>query len=116
MIRKRSWTNSGVCGKPFIPKALALYGLAVAVAPAIGPVLGGYITDHASWHKGLARGQIPNLEDLVIGGRDELAAVLAVVLSLSPLTLSFSRPASARGCGHFASQSPPGELAGRRDA
>ncbi len=28
----------------------ALYGMAVVLAPAIGPVLGGYITDHYSWH------------------------------------------------------------------
>ncbi|MGO9486526.1 MAG: DHA2 family efflux MFS transporter permease subunit [Rhodomicrobium sp.] len=31
-------------------QAFALYGLAVVVAPAIGPTLGGYITDTASWH------------------------------------------------------------------
>ncbi len=29
--------------------AFAFYGLAVVFAPAIGPTLGGYITDHASW-------------------------------------------------------------------
>src|ERR1700685_4539259 len=28
----------------------ARYGMAVVFAPAIGPTLGGYITDHASWH------------------------------------------------------------------
>jgi DHA2 family multidrug resistance protein len=28
----------------------ALYGMAVVLAPAIGPTLGGYITDHFSWH------------------------------------------------------------------
>ncbi|MGO8952643.1 MAG: DHA2 family efflux MFS transporter permease subunit [Rhodomicrobium sp.] len=31
-------------------QAFALYGLTVVVAPAIGPTLGGYITDHTSWH------------------------------------------------------------------
>ena len=31
-------------------QAFALYGLAVVVAPALGPTLGGYITDNASWH------------------------------------------------------------------
>jgi DHA2 family multidrug resistance protein len=30
-------------------QAFALYGLAVVVAPAIGPTLGGYITDNFSW-------------------------------------------------------------------
>ena len=30
--------------------AFALYGVAVVVAPAIGPTLGGYITDNYSWH------------------------------------------------------------------
>ncbi|MES1952284.1 EmrB/QacA family drug resistance transporter [Salinisphaera sp. S4-8] len=30
--------------------AFAIYGVAVVFAPAIGPAMGGYITDHASWH------------------------------------------------------------------
>src|SRR5512146_1900646 len=29
--------------------AFAMYGMAVVLAPAIGPTLGGYITDHFSW-------------------------------------------------------------------
>jgi DHA2 family multidrug resistance protein len=29
--------------------AMALYGMAVVLAPAIGPTLGGYITDHYQW-------------------------------------------------------------------
>jgi DHA2 family multidrug resistance protein len=28
----------------------AVYGMAVVLAPAIGPTLGGFITDHYSWH------------------------------------------------------------------
>ena len=28
----------------------AAYGVAVIVAPALGPTIGGYITDNASWH------------------------------------------------------------------
>jgi DHA2 family multidrug resistance protein len=31
-------------------QAFALYGVAVIVAPALGPTIGGYITDNASWH------------------------------------------------------------------
>ena len=31
-------------------QAFALYGTAVVVAPAIGPTLGGYITDNFNWH------------------------------------------------------------------
>jgi DHA2 family multidrug resistance protein len=31
-------------------QAFALYGLTVVVAPALGPTLGGFITDRASWH------------------------------------------------------------------
>jgi DHA2 family multidrug resistance protein len=29
--------------------AMALYGMAVVLAPALGPTLGGFITDHLSW-------------------------------------------------------------------
>jgi DHA2 family multidrug resistance protein len=29
--------------------AFAMYGMAVVLAPALGPTLGGYITDHTSW-------------------------------------------------------------------
>ncbi len=32
------------------PQAFALYGLTVVLAPAIGPTLGGYLTDAYSWH------------------------------------------------------------------
>ena len=28
----------------------AMYGMAVVLAPAIGPTLGGYLTDNYSWH------------------------------------------------------------------
>ncbi len=31
-------------------QAFALYGLTVVTAPAVGPVLGGWITDNLSWH------------------------------------------------------------------
>ena len=31
-------------------KAMSVYGFTVILAPMIGPVLGGYITDHFSWH------------------------------------------------------------------
>src|ERR1035441_3965064 len=30
--------------------AFAMYGIAIVVAPAIGPTLGGWITDNYSWH------------------------------------------------------------------
>ena len=32
------------------PMAFAMYGIAVVAAPAIGPTLGGWITDQFSWH------------------------------------------------------------------
>lgn len=31
-------------------QAFALYGMAVVIAPAIGPTLGGWLTDNFSWH------------------------------------------------------------------
>jgi DHA2 family multidrug resistance protein len=30
--------------------AFAIYGMAIVVAPAVGPTLGGWITDNYSWH------------------------------------------------------------------
>jgi MFS transporter, DHA2 family, multidrug resistance protein len=32
------------------PLAFALYGVAVLVAPTVGPTLGGWLTDNLSWH------------------------------------------------------------------
>ncbi len=32
------------------PQAFALYGLTIVLAPAIGPMLGGWLTDNLSWH------------------------------------------------------------------
>jgi DHA2 family multidrug resistance protein len=32
------------------PQAFAVYGIAVIVAPTVGPTLGGWITDNYSWH------------------------------------------------------------------
>jgi DHA2 family multidrug resistance protein len=31
-------------------QAFAIYGVAVVVAPIVGPILGGYISDNYSWH------------------------------------------------------------------
>ena len=31
-------------------QAFALYGVAVIVAPTVGPTIGGWITDNFSWH------------------------------------------------------------------
>ncbi|MGD0796356.1 MAG: DHA2 family efflux MFS transporter permease subunit [Acidobacteriaceae bacterium] len=46
-------SEQAILADTFAPKqrgqAFALYGLAVVVAPAIGPTLGGYITDNFNW-------------------------------------------------------------------
>jgi MFS transporter, DHA2 family, multidrug resistance protein len=46
-------SEQAILADTFSPKergqAFALYGLAVVVAPAIGPTLGGYITDNYNW-------------------------------------------------------------------
>jgi MFS transporter, DHA2 family, multidrug resistance protein len=46
-------SEQAILADTFSPKergqAFALYGLAVVVAPAIGPTLGGYITDNYDW-------------------------------------------------------------------
>ena len=46
-------SEQAILADTFSPKqrgmAFAIYGMAIVVAPAIGPVLGGWITDHYSW-------------------------------------------------------------------
>src|SRR5438270_10757870 len=46
-------SEQAILADTFEPKkrgvAFAVYGMAVVLAPAIGPTLGGYITDHFSW-------------------------------------------------------------------
>jgi MFS transporter, DHA2 family, multidrug resistance protein len=46
-------TEQAILADTFAPSrrgmAFAVYGMAVVLAPAIGPTLGGYITDHFSW-------------------------------------------------------------------
>src|SRR5215510_5853016 len=32
------------------PQAFALFGVAVVVAPVVGPTLGGWLSDNYSWH------------------------------------------------------------------
>ncbi len=47
-------TEQSMFADSFTPKqralAFSLYGLTVVTAPAIGPVLGGWLTDNLSWH------------------------------------------------------------------
>ena len=47
-------TEQSIFADTFTPKqrplAFALYGFTVVTAPAIGPVLGGWLTDNFSWH------------------------------------------------------------------
>ncbi len=47
-------SEQAILADTFAPKqrgmAFAIYGMAVVVAPAIGPTLGGWITDRYSWH------------------------------------------------------------------
>lgn len=46
--------SQAILADSFPPKerglAFSIYGVAVVFAPAIGPTLGGWITDHVSWH------------------------------------------------------------------
>ena len=47
-------SEQAILADTFEPKqrgmAFAIYGMAIVVAPAIGPTLGGWITDNYSWH------------------------------------------------------------------
>ena len=46
-------TEQSILADTFTPRrrgmAFAVYGMAVVLAPAVGPTLGGFITDHYSW-------------------------------------------------------------------
>jgi len=47
-------TEQSIFADSFTPQqralAFSLYGFTVVTAPAVGPVLGGWLTDHYSWH------------------------------------------------------------------
>ncbi len=47
-------SEQAILADTFLPEqrgmGFAMYGMAVVLAPAIGPTLGGYITDNYSWH------------------------------------------------------------------
>jgi len=47
-------TSQSIMGDAFPPKeiatATAIFGVGMMVGPAVGPVMGGYITDNWSWH------------------------------------------------------------------
>lgn len=47
-------TSQTVLGEVFPPKKLvvgmAIFGASIAMGPALGPLLGGYLTDNISWH------------------------------------------------------------------
>ena len=47
-------SEQAILADTFLPSqrgmGFAMYGMAVVLAPAIGPTLGGYITDNYSWH------------------------------------------------------------------
>src|SRR6202165_4343418 len=47
-------TEQAILADTFLPSqrgmGFAMYGMAVVLAPAIGPTLGGYLTDNYSWH------------------------------------------------------------------
>ncbi len=47
-------SEQAILADTFLPEqrgmGFAMYGVAVVLAPAIGPTLGGYITDNYSWH------------------------------------------------------------------
>src|SRR3546814_5635935 len=42
--------SSDVCSSDLRGMAMTIYGMAVISGPAIGPTLGGYLTDNFSWH------------------------------------------------------------------
>jgi DHA2 family multidrug resistance protein len=47
-------TSQTIIMEAFPPKkigiAMGIYGMAISMGPAIGPFVGGYLTDHFSWH------------------------------------------------------------------
>ncbi len=83
--------------------AMGLYGMASAFGPAVGPVLGGYVTEHLSWRMVFYMNIIPGLlcsgmVFLVIpNGRDvarrslDLAGLLTLVMFLVSLLIALTQ-------------------------
>jgi DHA2 family multidrug resistance protein len=109
----------GVGGGPLIPMAMVmmneafplrerglamgLFGLAAAFGPAVGPVLGGYLTDYLSWRAVFYVNVLPGLLCMALvwgvlpGGRDEgrraldLPGLLALAAFLVSLLIALSQ-------------------------
>lgn len=91
-----------------IAKATAIFGVGLMIGPAVGPVLGGYITDNWSWHwiffinvpigivaSMLAWKFVPNLFNVKPKNIDWLG-ILFLILTLCPLQY-FLEEGTSRG-------------------
>ncbi len=94
-------TSQSIIADAFPPeelaKATAIFGVGIMVGPAVGPVLGGYITDNWSWHwiffinipvgiiaSYLAWNFVPNLKNVKPKNVDWLG-IIFLIAALCPL-------------------------------
>lgn len=83
--------------------AMGLYGMAAAFGPAVGPVLGGYVTEHLSWRMVFYMNVVPGLVCIVLvllvipNTREavrrslDLAGLLTLVVFLVSLLLALTQ-------------------------
>jgi MFS transporter, DHA2 family, multidrug resistance protein len=81
-----------------IGTATAIFGLGVMLGPTFGPILGGYITDHLSWHwiffinvpigitaSVLSWAYIPDLLGIVVPKKIDWMGIFFLITTIAPL-------------------------------
>ena len=97
--------------------AMGLYGMAAAFGPAVGPVIGGYVTEYLSWRMvfymnlgpgllclGLVYLVIPNTREAIKRSLD-LAGLLTLAVFLVSLLIAPRRDSARVGIRHTSNAS-----------
>jgi MFS transporter, DHA2 family, multidrug resistance protein len=95
-------TSQSIIGDAFPPEeaatGVAIFGVGIMIGPAVGPVLGGYITDNLSWHwiffinipigivaSSLAWKYVPNLHGAKRPDKLDLLGIVFMIIGLCSL-------------------------------